>query len=79
MILQTCGFLFQTLLFSFSSLIINTHKHILYIECVCLLFLIKFVCQAQSCTHIYAASFGTKHMWGYFYGIDSLVHICWKK
>lgn len=33
--------------------------------------LTKFVCQAQSRTHIYAASFGTKHMWGYFYGIDS--------
>lgn len=24
------------------------------------------VCQTQSRTHIYAASFGTKDMWGYF-------------
>lgn len=72
---STCALLFQPTLLSFSSHYQNTHTHICiditYIQYVCV-FVHKF-CFSNLVSHsyIYAASFGTKHMCGYyFYGID---------
>ncbi|KAL9831359.1 hypothetical protein AtNW77_Chr3g0199841 [Arabidopsis thaliana] len=56
MILQTCGFLFQTLLLSFSPLSLSTHTYTyLYNECVCV-FVFHKICVSSSVSHSYLRS-----------------------